>query len=99
MRRLTVLLFIALAASADESSDLRNARATFETNIAAIREKNRDKYLSLYLQSEKLVRTGPTGFVTGYESFAKGAGSGWPDTIEATFTLLPPMSNPRTEAC
>lgn len=84
MRRLTVLLFIALAASADESSDLRNARATFETNIAAIREKNRDKYLSLYLQSEKLVRTGPTGFVTGYESFAKGAGSGWPDTIEAT---------------
>jgi len=84
MRRLLPLLFLASSLLADDASDLRNARATFDGNLAAIREKNRDKYLSFYLQSDKLVRTGPTGFVTGYESFAKGAGSGWPDTIEAT---------------
>ncbi|HKR62663.1 MAG TPA: amidohydrolase family protein, partial [Thermoanaerobaculia bacterium] len=40
---------------------------------------------------DKLVRTGATGFVTGYESFAKGAGSGWPDTIEATELHLTPI--------
>jgi imidazolonepropionase-like amidohydrolase len=91
MRRLTLLVFIALVASADEPSDLRNARATFDANIAAIRERSREKYLSLYLQSDKLVRMGPSGFVTGYESFAKGAGSGWPDTIEATDIRLTPI--------
>ena len=91
MRRLAFLLLATLPLVADETSDLRNARAVFEQNIAAIREKNRDKYLSLYLHSESLVRTGATGFATGYESFAKGAGGQWPDTIEATDMRLTPV--------
>jgi imidazolonepropionase-like amidohydrolase len=93
MRSLSVvaLLVVAFVASADDASDVRAARAIFEQNIAAIKERNRDKYLALYLDSDKLVRTGPTGFVTGYESFAKGAGSGWPDTIEATDIHLTPI--------
>jgi imidazolonepropionase-like amidohydrolase len=86
--RCTFAAILALAAAAtltaDEAADLRNARAVFEQNIAAIKEKNREKYLSLYLESEGLVRTGPAGFLTGYESFARGAGGAWPDTIEAT---------------
>jgi imidazolonepropionase-like amidohydrolase len=75
----------------DEAADLRAARALFEENIAAIRNKNRDRYLSLYLQSDKLVRLGPAGFTLGYEEFAKGAGGAWPDTIEATDMRVTPL--------
>ena len=95
MRRTSIAflaLFCAATALADEASDLQSARAVFDQNIAAIREKNRDKYLSLYLHSEKLVRTGPAGFATGYEDFAKGAGGNWPDTIEATDMRLTPIA-------
>ena len=75
------------------ADDLAEARKVFEQNIAAIREKNRDKYVALYLQSDKLVRLGPAGFVTGYEEFAKGAGGAWPDTIEATDMRLTPLAD------
>lgn len=91
MRRIVALLLLTLSASAAETADVAAARAIFEQNLTAIKERNRDKYLSCYLKSEKLVRTGPTGFVTGYEDFAKGAGSGWPDTIEATDIHLTPI--------
>lgn len=63
----------------------------FEENIAAIRNKDRDQYISLYLHSDKLVRLGPAGFTLGYEDFAKGAGGSWPDTIEATEMRLTPL--------
>src|SRR5688572_15598398 len=89
--RIFIVCMLAAVAVADETSDLRFARAVFEQNIAAIREKNRDKYLSLYLKSPALIRTGPSGFLTGYEDFAKGAGSEWPDTIEATDMRLTPI--------
>lgn len=71
--------------------DLAAARAVFEQNIAAIRNRNREAYLALYLNSDRLVRTGPAGFATGYEELAKGAGSAWPDTIEATDMRLTPL--------
>src|ERR1700744_5144606 len=44
------------------SGDLAAARALFEKNLQAIRDKNRDAYLSCYLDSERLARTGPDGF-------------------------------------
>lgn len=91
MRRTLVFLLLAATLSADEATDLRNARAVFEQNIAAIREKDREKYLSLYLNSDKLIRLGPAGFVTGYESFAAGAGGSWPDAIEAADMRLTPV--------
>ena len=94
MRRLitVALLFVCAATSgADEAADLRHARVVFDENLAAIREKNREKYLSLYLKSDALVRTGATGFVTGFEAFAKGAGGQWPDSIEATDVRLTPI--------
>jgi imidazolonepropionase-like amidohydrolase len=79
--RIICLLLLALPALAD---DLADARAVFEGNLAAIREHNRDKYLSYYLHSDLLVRGGPTGFTTGWDEFAKGAGAQWPDLIEGS---------------
>ncbi len=67
------------------------ARSIFEQNIIAIRNRDRDAYLSLYLKSDHLVRSGPTGFSTGFDDFAKQAGARWPDTIEATEMHLTPL--------
>lgn len=86
--RIICLLLLALPALAD---DLADARAVFEGNLAAIREHNRDKYLSYYLHSDLLVRGGPTGFTTGYDDFAKGAGAQWPDLIEGSDIHLTPL--------
>src|SRR3954469_1070895 len=78
-----------MAAAAD--SDLAAARAVFDQNINAIRQRDRDRYLSLYLHDTKLVRTGATGFATGFDEFAKGAGARWPDEIEASDVHLTPL--------
>jgi imidazolonepropionase-like amidohydrolase len=67
----------------DEAADLAAARAIFEKNIDAIRHKDRDAYLSLYLHSDRLVRGGPTGFTTGYDDFAKARGP-YPETMDAS---------------
>ena len=42
---------------ADDVSDLAAARRVFEKNLQAIRDKDRDAYLSCYLESERLART------------------------------------------
>jgi imidazolonepropionase-like amidohydrolase len=89
MRRTQIavlILFIALPifAAGDEASDLAAARAVFQSNIDAIKHRDRDAYLALYLKSDHLARGGPAGFTTGYDDFAKGAGSRWPDTIDAS---------------
>src|SRR5712691_9542010 len=84
-------LFICSPLGADEKSDLLAARNVFDQNIAAIRQRDRDRYLSLYLHSDRLVRGGPTGFTTGWGDFAKQAGSRWPDAIEASDIHLTPI--------
>ncbi len=66
------------------AADLAAARRLFEKNIQAIRDKNREAYLSCYLESEGLARTGPEGFQLGYEGLAATAGQGWPDHIDAS---------------
>jgi imidazolonepropionase-like amidohydrolase len=93
MRFLVIVCTLAAVVSTygDEAADLRAARGVFEENVAAIRNKDRDRYVALYLQSEKLIRLGPAGFTLGYEEFAKGAGGAWPDTIEATEMRLTPL--------
>lgn len=83
------LLTLAFSAAAQQD-DLRAARAVFEQNLNAIREQNREKYLSYYLHSGRLVRSGTTGFATGFEDFAKSAGP-WPDSIEASDIHLTPL--------
>jgi len=81
--RIALLLLVATAALAADDADVTAARAVFEGNIDAIKQHDREKYLSYYLHSERLVRGGPSGFSTGFADFAKNAGSGWPDLIEA----------------
>jgi imidazolonepropionase-like amidohydrolase len=86
MRRLLAIALLAASTTIlaqSPSDDLAAARALFDTNINAIHERNRDKYLSCYLHSPALVRGGPSGFGTGFDDFAKGAGTGWPDLLEA----------------
>lgn len=82
-----LLLLLAVLSS---DPDVASARALFEANIDAIRERNTEKYLSYYLHSDLLVRGGPTGFSTGYDDFAKGRGP-WPDSIEASDIHLTPL--------
>jgi imidazolonepropionase-like amidohydrolase len=73
------------------SSDVDEARALFEKNIAAIQRRDRVAYLSCYLDSESLVRTSPGGLVLGFAEFEKQAGTRWPDTLEANDLALVPV--------
>jgi len=61
MRKLEVVLAILCAAStvSAEEPEVTAARAVFEQNIGAIRQRDRDRYLSLYLHDPRLVRGGP----------------------------------------
>jgi imidazolonepropionase-like amidohydrolase len=89
-----VALLSALPATATTTTvdgDLAAARTLFEKNLQAIRDKDRDAYLSCYLDSERLVRTGPTGSELGYSGLAATAGEGWPDHIAAEDLRLTPV--------
>jgi len=95
-RRLAgALLVLALAAPhallADTSSDLAGARGVFERNLNAIRGHDADAYLACYLRSSLLARTGPTGFLLGYDSLAAGRDRNWPDAFEALDLRLTPI--------
>src|SRR5512132_3922975 len=83
-RILAVTLIVCSPVFADDRSDIAAARSVFDRNIAAIRQRDRDQYLSLYLHDSRLVRSSPTGFTTGFEEHAKHAGERWPDEIEAS---------------
>jgi imidazolonepropionase-like amidohydrolase len=78
--------------SAAFASDVDDARALFERNLAAIQHRDRAAYLACYLDSTGLVRTTPEGPVLGYEDFAKQAGEKWPDTLVADDLRLTPVS-------
>jgi imidazolonepropionase-like amidohydrolase len=96
-RRAGALLAVLLAAAwspsraAAPQDDLAAARALFEKNLQAIRDKDTAAYLSCYLDSERLARTGPEGFELGYAGLAASAGKGWPDHIAADDIHLTPI--------
>ncbi len=71
-------------AAAPVTSDVEAARAVFETNLQAIRDKDGKTYLACYLDSPNLPRTGPEGFELGRAGLAAGIGSAWPDHIDAS---------------
>ncbi len=91
-----ILVVVSLAAPcrATEGSDLEleAARKLFEANLDAIRRKDREAYLACYLDAPTLARTGPEGFVLGYEELAREAGSRWPDAFEAEDLRLVPVA-------
>jgi imidazolonepropionase-like amidohydrolase len=86
-----VIVALLLAVPAASADDLAAARALFEKNLQAIRDKDRDTYLSCYLEAESLVRTGPGGFERGYAGLAATVGQGWPDHIDAEDLRLTPV--------
>lgn len=101
LRTASLIIFIMTAASAltasaatpatpgpAESADLAAARALFERNMDAIRGRDRATYLSLYLHTDKLARTGASGIATGYDDFARQRDVRWPDTFDASDVQL-----------
>jgi hypothetical protein len=64
--------------------DLAAARAVFEKNLDAIRRRDKAAYISCYLESDKLARTGADGIALGYAGLVKSAGENWPDTFDAS---------------
>jgi imidazolonepropionase-like amidohydrolase len=77
--------FVGAATEDDDAArDLAAARAVFEANLAAIKNKDREAYLACYLKSPALARTGYDGIQLGFEALAaETANGGWPDTFEA----------------
>lgn len=85
MRKLIVLVFLFLtpaALLADEATELRAARAVFERNLDAIRNRDRAAYLATYLPTDNFSASGVEGLQRGFDRFAKSE-SPWPDTFEA----------------
>ena len=64
----------------------------FEGNISAIQQRDRARYLSYYLESEQLARTGPAGLELGYENWSARRDSTWPDTLIARDLRLVPVA-------
>ena len=89
-----MLTLLASPAVAAPETDVSAAKAVFEKNIQSIRDKDREAYLSCYLESDGLVRTGPGGFQLGYsgpQGLAATAGEAWPDHIAADDLRLTPI--------
>lgn len=83
---------LAIADSVTAPADVAAARAVFDRNLDAIRSRDRAAYLACYLEgASNFIRTGDTGLVVGWAEFARQAGSGWPDTFEASDLELVPI--------
>jgi hypothetical protein len=65
--------------------ELREAREAFETNLAAIRDRDLDAYLAGYLDSPDFVYLGPEGVARGFASFAaaRRTAGDFPDSLAA----------------
>ncbi|HVO50625.1 MAG TPA: amidohydrolase family protein [Thermoanaerobaculia bacterium] len=90
--RSLVFAALMLVSSAAFASDVDDARALFERNLAAIQKRDKAAYLACYLDSAELVRVAPEGPVLGFSDFAKQAGEKWPDTLVAEDLRLTPVS-------
>jgi hypothetical protein len=74
------------------SSDTVEARRLFEGNINAIHQRDRARYLSYYLESDRLARTGPGGLELGFDNWSARRDSTWPDTLVARDLRLVPLA-------
>lgn len=74
------------------SSDTAEARRVFEGNISAIHQRDRARYLSYYLASDRLARTGPSGLDLGFDNWSARRDSTWPDTLVARDLRLVPVA-------
>jgi imidazolonepropionase-like amidohydrolase len=74
------------------AADTVEARRVFEGNIDAIHQRDRARYLSYYLESDHLARTGPGGLELGFEGWSARRDSTWPDTLVARDLRLVPVA-------
>ena len=73
------------APAADEgAAEVAAARAVFEANLQAIRDRSTAAYLACYLDSPRMATAGPEGFTPGFDHLKASAGKGWPDHIDAS---------------
>ena len=78
--------------AAQRARDSVEAMAAFRGNIAAIHDRDRPTYLTYYLQSPRLARTGPGGVAWGYQGMTGGDPNAWPDTLVATHFEVVPLA-------
>lgn len=78
--------------SAQRARDSLEALAAFRSNIASIHQRDRARYLTHYLQSPRLARTGPGGVQWGYQGMTGGDPNAWPDTLVATHFEVVPLA-------
>ena len=69
--------------SPGEAADVVAARALFEANLQAIRDRDGKAYLACYLDAPNLPKTGAEGPELGFAGLAAGVGKAWPDHIDA----------------
>jgi imidazolonepropionase-like amidohydrolase len=69
--------------SPGEAADVAAARALFEANLQAIRDRDGKAYLACYLDAPNLPKTGAEGPELGFAGLAAGVGKAWPDHIDA----------------
>ena len=74
-------------------ADSLEALELFRENLRSIHQRDRGAYLSTYLQSPQLLRSGPQGLTRGYEGLARSAGESWPDTLVATHLQVTPLAS------
>jgi imidazolonepropionase-like amidohydrolase len=79
-----------LAATAE--SDTAEVRRIFEENVRAIHQRDRARYLELYLPSPDLARNGPGGLDLGYALWQARRDSTWPDTLIARDLRVVPVA-------
>jgi imidazolonepropionase-like amidohydrolase len=79
-----------LAATAE--SDTVEVRRVFEENIRAIHQRDRTRYLELYLPSPDLARNGPGGLELGYAMWPARRDTTWPDTLVARDLRVVPVA-------
>jgi imidazolonepropionase-like amidohydrolase len=75
------------------TGDLEAARALFRRNLDAIRHHDRAAYLACYWHSERLARTGPTGFIATFDSLERSTDNQWPEVFEASDLRVTPVED------
>ncbi len=75
------------------SKDSSDALSVFRENIDAIHKRDRPRYLSTYLQTDRLTRHGLRGMEGGWEGWsARTQVGGWPDTLIARDMTVRPIA-------
>ena len=100
MRHMWLLALVMLASLAraagsppGAAADLEAARALFQRNLDAIRRHDRAAYLACYWHSERLARTGPTGFIASFDSLERSTDDQWPEVFEAGDLRVTPVQD------